>query len=119
MICIVRTQEQAEFGTRGEHAIGLTDPPPDQIVNHDADIGLGPAEVDRVTAQRLGRRVDPGNDPLRRGFLISGRAVDLARQKQTFLIPQLQRQRQRPRIDEIVFDRIARLKNAHLLQSAD
>ena len=45
---VVGPKRQTEFGARGEHAIGFADAVACEIVDHDAEIGVGPGDRDRL-----------------------------------------------------------------------
>ena len=47
LVGIVGAQGQPVLGARGEHAVGLGGPAGHQIVDEDADIGVGPVEHER------------------------------------------------------------------------
>ena len=47
---IVGAQGQAVLGTAGEHAVGLGHAARDEVVDHDAEIGLAAVEDERVAA---------------------------------------------------------------------
>ena len=82
LICIIGAQCEAIFGARGEHAIGFRHPARHQIVHHHAEIAVRAVENHAIRAPGPPRRIQSGNDALRRRFLISRRAVDLAREEQ-------------------------------------
>ncbi len=44
LVGIVLAEVQPVFGAGGEHPVGLVGPAADQVVDQDADIGLGPVE---------------------------------------------------------------------------
>ena len=102
-------QRQPVFGARGEHAVGFGDAARHQIVDHHANIGLGAVEHRGALPGRRARRVQPGDQALRGGLLIAGRAVDLSGAEQA---GDIARRRARAsscaRIDMVIFDRIAR-----------
>ena len=78
LIGIVGAERKPVLGARGEHAIGLADTARDEVVDHDAHIAVGAPDDERLGAARGARRIQPGEQPLRRRFLIARRAVDLA-----------------------------------------
>ncbi len=90
-----------------------------QVIDHDAKIGFGPVQPHRLQAARQPGRIQPRQQALRRRFLVSRRPVDLPRQEQPRHRPQFQSPRQRPWIDIVVFDRIARTDNPGMLQAGD
>src|SRR2546428_79673 len=68
---IVNAQVQAKFGARGEHAVRLIRPLADEVVNQDADVGLGAVQHQRRLALDLERRVDARHQALAGGFFVS------------------------------------------------
>ena len=78
LIGVVGAQDQPVLGARGEHPVGLAGAAGDEIVDQYADIGVGAVEHERLRPRRRERRVEPGDQPLRRRLLVAGRAVDLA-----------------------------------------
>src|SRR5947208_1110051 len=79
---VVDPQEKAVFSARGEHAVRLQASFRDQVVDENPDVRLVSSQLEPIGAPRSPRRVDAGDDALRRGFLVAGGAVDLAREKQ-------------------------------------
>ena len=67
----------------------------------------------------LQRGVDAGQDPLRRGLLVAGRAIDLAGEKQARDRLGLERALQVARVEEVVLDRIAGARQMRLLEAAN
>ena len=54
---VVDAQVQAELGAGGKHAVGFGGGPGDEVVDEDADVGLGAVEVEgRLALNRRGRR---------------------------------------------------------------
>ncbi len=118
-IGVVGPQRQAELGARGEHPIRLATPCVVRSSTITPKIGFGPVEPDdRLPAGDAGG-VDAGDQPLRAGFLITGRAVDLARQEQARQRPQLQPATEGARIDVVIFHRIAGPDHPRVLQARD
>ena len=115
---VVLAQAQAVLGTAREHAVWLRRTAGDQVVDHDADIGLGPGRAPRRLVSGGARGVQSGNESLRRGFLVAGRAVDLACQIERLEVFGFERGLQRPRIVVVVFDRVARPRHVRPLQAA-
>ena len=75
---VVVPEQQPVLGAAGEHPVRLVDPAGDQVVDQDADVGLRPVEDERARPRRRTGGVDPGDQALRGGLLVAGRAVDLA-----------------------------------------
>ena len=82
LVGIVNPQMQPELRPRREHPVRLVRTLADQIVNQNPDIPSAPAQTRRRHPLHLGRRIQPGNQPLATRFLISRRPIDLPRQKQ-------------------------------------
>ena len=80
-ISVVFTQLQPIFRTRREHSIRFRNASRDEIVDQHAEIGFIASRAPALVADRKPRRVDPGEDPLRRRFFVARRAVDLSREK--------------------------------------
>ena len=116
---IVRAQRQAIFGARGHHAIRLADALQRQVVDHHPDVGAAPVESHLVERQRSRGGIETGRETLGSGFLVTGRAVDLAGQEQSRQVSNLQRLVEPPRIDELIFDRIAGPDDLGALQAGD
>src|SRR5581483_11251909 len=70
-------------------------------------------------ARDLARGVDAGEQALRRGFLVSGGAVDLSGEVEARDRLGLQRALQVARVEVVVLDRIARPRDARVLEAAD
>ena len=108
LVGVVDPQAEPVLGARGEHPIGLADAARDEVVDEHADVGFGAVEGDAVGPGGEARRIEPGDKPLRRRFLVAGRAVDLAGQEEARKALRLERRRELARIDVVVLDRIAR-----------
>ena len=70
-VSVILAQEQAMFGTRGEHAIRLARAFGDEIINKDADVGLVSTEHDGFHLTQPECGVDTGHQTLGSGFLIA------------------------------------------------
>src|SRR5215831_12530252 len=82
LVGIVSTQREPILRARGEHPVRLGDPARYQIINHNSEIAFGAVEGDVAAATHAGRRIETRDQTLRRRLLVTGRAVDLARQEQ-------------------------------------
>ena len=80
-IGVIGAQQQAIFRPRREHAIGLGDPAGDQIVDHHPDVAFRPVEMHLAQTAGVAGGVQPRDQTLAGGFLITGGAIDLAGQK--------------------------------------
>ncbi len=118
LIGVVGPEPQPELGAGRKHAVGLGHAAGHQVVDHDAEIAVGPRHDEfTAAAARRQRRIDPRDDPLRAGLLVSRRAVDLPGQEKPRQRLHLERRLQLARIDVVVFDRVARPLDSHLLQA--
>ena len=79
---IVLAQQQPIFRAAREHPIRLARAARDEIVDEHADVGLVAPRPPRRALLHAQRGVDAGEDALRRRFLVTGRAVDLAGEEQ-------------------------------------
>ena len=105
---IVFAQQQAMFGAAGEHAIRLARAARHQVVDEHADVALAALRDEGLLCRRRARGVDAGDEALRRGFFVARGAVDLAREKQARERLRLERGLEIARIEEVVFDGVAR-----------
>ena len=116
---VVLAQHQPILGATGEHPIGLGRSARDEIVDHDAEIGLVATRQPGVAALHRKGCVDAGEQALRRGLLVAGRPVDLAGEIEALNITGLQGRLEIARIEEVVLDRIARAGDVRLLETND
>ena len=116
-IGVVGAERQPIFGARGEHAVGFADPARHQIVDHHANIGFGAIEGHWLPPGGASCSVQPGDEPLRRRLFIAGGAVDLAGEIQTGELLGFETRIKRPRIDIVIFDSVAGLKNPDRFQT--
>ena len=107
------------LGAAGEHAIGLARAARHEIVDEHADVALAALRHEGVRAARAARRVDAGDEALRGGFFVTRGAVDLAREKQARERLGLERRLEIARIEEVVFDGVARPRDVRVLEAAD
>ena len=119
LVGVVGPQRQSVLGPAGEHPVGLGHPACDQIVDHHADIGLVPAEDDRVRSGGGAGGVQPGEETLGPRLLIARGAVDLAGQIQSAPFLDLQRRRQLARVDVVVFDGVAEAEHLDGFKARD
>ena len=103
------------LGPAGEHAVGLARGFGHQVVHHHAQVGLVAAQPPGVLPAGVPHGVDPGDQPLARGFFVARGAVDLPGQKQPGhrFHPAGRVNLMRP--DHVVFNRIAGLKDDRVL----
>src|SRR5690606_8311808 len=107
---------EPELRARGEHAIWFRHPARSEVVHHDANIGFGAANHDRLIAGSPSRRIDAGKDALCACLLITRRAVDLASHEQPAHWSRFERRVEVTRVDVVVFDGIPRLQHRGLFQ---
>ena len=107
LVGVVRPQGQPVFGARGEHPVRLAGAAGDEVIDQHPDISVGAVEHQRLRSARRERRVEAGDEALRRRLLIAGRAVDLPREIEPGKPPRLQARTKLARVDEIVLDGIA------------
>ncbi len=111
---IVGAKAEAVFGTGGEHAVWLGHATGDQIIDEDADIGLGAGEFDGSLVAGAVGGVDAGDDALGGGFFVAGGAVNLAGEEQALDLFEFETVTQGPWVDIVIFYRVAGLQNFHL-----
>ena len=103
----VVAEEQAVLGSRGVEAVGLGELAGDEVVDHDADVGLGAAELDGVATERQACGVDAGHEALGGGLLVAGGAVDLAGQEEATGVADFEGTAELAGVDEVVLDGVA------------
>ena len=118
-IRVVFAQRQAILGAAGEHAIRLRRAARDQIVDQHADIGLAALRAPRLALGAGERRIDAGEQTLRRRLFVARGAVDLAGEKQAADELALQARLQTPGIEEIVFDGVAGARDVRALEARE
>ena len=74
---VVGAEVKAEFGARSHHPIGLGDAVKREVVDHHTDVACRAIEGDRREVDRMGGRVEAGDETLRRRLFITGGAIDL------------------------------------------
>lgn len=78
LISVVLAEEKAVFSTTGEDAIGLGAAFGDEIVDHDAKVGLVTGEDEGLVTENLEGGVGPGEEALAGGLFIARGPIDLA-----------------------------------------
>ena len=114
---VVLAQLQPVFGAAGEHAVRLVGAVGDQVVDQYAQIRFVAARAPASLLAGETRGIEAGQQALRGGFFIAGGAVDLAGEEQAADGLGLQRVLQPARIEEVVFDRIARAGDVRVLEA--
>src|SRR6185503_12139742 len=116
---VVLAQQQAVFRAAGEHSIRLARAARNQIDDEHADVGLVTPRPARRALLHTQRRIDAGENALRRRRFVAGRAVDLAREEQAGDELRLQAVLQVARIEVVVFDCVAGPRHVRALESGD
>ena len=132
LISIVRPQRQTIFSARGEHPIGFRDPASDEVIDHHADIALRAVNRKNALARRniIGRAPRTGraraprcisarDQALGAGLFIAGGAVDLPGEEKPAELFGFKARIEIPRIDIIIFDRIAVADHLRVLKPRD
>ena len=81
-IGIVLSEQDAVFGTGGKHTVRFVYPFCDEVVDQYTDVGLVPAQDERLTAVTIDVGVDTSHESLSTCFFISGSSVDLSGKEQ-------------------------------------
>src|SRR5690348_1213388 len=118
-IGVVFSEQEPVLGAAGEHAIGLTRASRNEIIDEHPDVGLAPLGQPGVAASQCEGGIDPGYQSLGGGFLVTCRAIDLPREKQSLNVTCLQRRSQVTGIEVVVLDRVAGPGEVCILESAD
>lgn len=103
------------LGAAGEHAVRLDGRLGDEVVHHDAEVGLVAGDGDEWERERESRGVEAGDEALAGGFFVAAGAVDLAGEEEA--VHQFGHGR-RPDLvgaDHVVLDGVAVLENLGLL----
>src|SRR5580704_17843336 len=80
LVGIVDSQMETELRPRGEHPVALISAFADQVIDQNSSVALSSPHNQRFHATKLAGRIDPRDDTLASGFLVSRRAIDLAGQ---------------------------------------
>src|SRR4051812_46520716 len=75
-------KQQPVFGAAGEHSIRFLSSLGYEIVDQHSNIALMSRNNERWDSPHLVDRVHTGDEPLGRGLLVPGRAIDLAGKKE-------------------------------------
>ena len=84
LVGVVAAEGEAEFGAAGEHAVRFRRGLGDEVVDHDADVGLVACQDESLFALDFEGGVDAGDEALAGGFFVAGGAVDLAGEVEAF-----------------------------------
>ncbi len=107
LVRVIGSQRKPVFGAGSEHPVRLAHALGGQIVDHDPDIRLSPVQHRQRLPACLSCGVDARESALPGSLFVSRRSVDLAGQKDPVMSPGLQSRIERPRINIVVFDRVA------------
>ena len=116
---VVGAEMQAVLGARGEHAVRLTHPLEDQVVDHHANVAFGAIEDDGRECASGRRGVCTCGDTLRRSLFITRRAVNLTGKEQSAKILMLKRCREPAWVAVAILDRIAGFDDLGALKALD
>ena len=116
---VVLAQPQAVLRPAAEHAVGLIRAERDKIVHQYAEVSLVPLRRPRVAARDLSRRVQSRQQSLGRSLFVAGRAVDLAREIQARDCFRFKRGLESARVEEVIFDGIARPGDPRVFEALD
>jgi hypothetical protein len=76
-LCTAVVEEQAMFSAAREHAVRLLGAFGYKIIDQNPDVSFVAFEDEGLPSPRLGRRVDPRDQPLCSRLFVSGGSVDL------------------------------------------
>ena len=116
---VVAPEQEPVLGATGEHPVRLIDSSGDEVVDQDADVPLRAIDMEWRLALGEQGGVDPGDEPLRGGFLISGRTVDLAGEIEAGDGLGFQGVVELRRRGEVVFDGVAVPHDLGVLEAGD
>ncbi len=104
---IVLTEQDAVFGTRGEHAVGLIHALRREIVNQYADVRLVALQHHRIASGAFQRGIDTRHQALTGRLFVPRGAVDLTGDEQSGNDLALERVLELRRVEVIVLDGVA------------
>ena len=116
---IVLAQQQPILGPAREHAIGFGHAARDQVIDEHAEIGFVALRKPLLLLARPARCIDAREQPLRTGLFVSGGAVYLAREVQVFQVLCFKRGAEVARVEVVILDRIAGLRDHRILKADD
>src|SRR5688572_14388938 len=116
---VVLANGEAELGARREEAVRLVDAARDDVVDQNAEVGgLAPQHHWRA-AECSQSGVEPGDDALPRGLLVSRGAVDLPGEEKAGEGAKLERGVELSRRTVVVLDGVSGPRHPHVLEPAD
>src|SRR5262249_43651081 len=92
---------------------------PDQIIYQDPNIGLISLQDKRLTFVDKKSRVYTRHQTLASSLFISGCAVDLTGEEETFHPRRLPSRPELARVDKVVFDGVPRADDTHVFEAVD
>src|SRR5208282_4689830 len=107
------------LGAAREHPVGLVSSLGHEVVDEDSNVGFVPPQDDRSRSPSLACCVYARDQTLTSRLLISGRSVDLTRQKQILDLLRLERWIKLGRRRKIIFDRIGRAQKDCILKAGN
>ena len=105
-IRVVLPQEQPVFGSGRHHPVWLMAFFCHKIIDENADISLGTVDHDAFLPLQLPSRIDPGDQPLCRRFLVTGTSVKLSAAEEALNVLEFQRRLKLAGVYAVVFDGI-------------
>ena len=116
-IGVVLAEEDAVFGARGEHAIGLVYAFCYQVIDENADIGFVAAQGEGRISRATQGGIDTGHHTLAGRFLVARGTIYLTGEEKAFDLFRFERVVQLCRRKEVVFDGVARAINAQIAET--
>ena len=116
---VVFAQQQAVFGTAGEHAVGFACALGDEVVDEDAEVGLFAFGVPGFEVARTAGGVDARQQALRARFFVAGGAVDLAGKVEVVDGAAFEAVFEVLWVEVVVFDGVAGTGDARLFEAGD
>ena len=117
LVGIVLSQQNAVFGSRSEHAIGILDTFRNQIVNEHTDVSLRTGQNQRIFFGKGEMCVDACHESLARRLLITGGSVHLSGKIKVSDNFRFERITQLHRVEIVILDGITRTVYLGLFQS--
>lgn len=119
LVCVILTEEQAEFRAGCHHTVRLFAAFADEVVNENADITVGTLEDDGVFSLNIANSVDTAHKPLCGRFFVAGGAVELTSGKKTVIVLEFQRKLQLGGIDTVILDGICKTGDFAVFQTGN
>lgn len=116
-IGIIMSEQEAMFCPCGKHSVGVFDSFGGEIVDHDADEGVGAREVDWGFVLCKSSGIDSGEDALSRCFFVAAGSVELTGEEETFKLLAHEVGSELERVCHIVFHGIAGTEHNDIFHS--